>query len=65
MYEKYTEVQVNTTYKCLQIWKWLCWVINVVVTCSLSVLIIVILVSIEFKTGTGAVFALLYLVMVL
>ena len=36
---------------------WLCWFINVVVTCSLSVLIIVILVSIEFKTGTGAVLA--------
>ena len=36
---------------------WLCWFINVVVTCSISVLIIVILVSIEFKAGTGAVLA--------
>ena len=36
---------------------WLCWFINVVVTSSLSVLIIVILVSIEFKSGTGAVLA--------
>ena len=36
---------------------WLCWFINVVATCTLSILIIVILVSIEFKAGTGAVLA--------
>ena len=64
MYEKETEVDTGE-HKSLQIWIWLCWFINFVVTCSLSVLISVILVSIEFKQGTGAVFALLYLVIVL
>ena len=36
---------------------WVCWFINVILSCTVSILIIVILVSIEFKSGTGAVLA--------
>ena len=36
---------------------WVCWFINVILSCTVSILIIVLLVSIEFKSGTGAVLA--------
>ena len=36
---------------------WLCWYINCATTCAVSSLIMVILVSCEFKSGTGAVLA--------
>ena len=58
VYEKETGVKELMKLMGLPGWMhWLCWFINLITSCSISILIIVILVSVEFKSGTDPVLA--------
>ena len=58
VFEKETGVKELMKLMGLPSWMhWMCWFINVIGSCTISIIIIVILVSIEFKSGTGAVLA--------
>ena len=58
VYEKETGVKELMKLMGLPSWMhWLCWYINCAATCAISSLIMVILLSCEFKSNTGAVLA--------